>query len=107
MKKLNNWPCSIKRIFSNVKVEKVVSPPQKPTANNICCVLDTEDLVLRKPSSNPNSKQPIAFAISVANGNCGDMVLRTSPMVYRKRLPSPPPIKTSKKEMPFMLHDAF
>ena len=107
MKKLNNWPCSIKRIFSNVKVEKVVSQPQKPTANNICCVLDTEDLVLRKPSSNPNSKQPIAFAISVANGNCGDMGLRTSPMVYRKRLPSPPPIKTSKKEMPFMLHDAF
>ena len=107
MKKLNNWPCSINRIFSNVNVEKVVSPTQKPTANNICCVMDTEYLVLRKPSSNPNSKQPIAFAISVANGNCGDMGLRTSPMVYRKRLPSPPPIKTSKKEMPFMLHDAF
>jgi hypothetical protein len=69
--------------------------------------LDTEDLVLRKPNINPNSKQPIAFAISVAYGNCGDMGLIISPIVYRKRLPSPPPIKTSKKEMTFMLHDTF
>jgi hypothetical protein len=56
-------------MFSNVNVEKVVSPPQKPTANNICCVLDTDDFVLRKPISKPKNKHPIAFAISVAKGS--------------------------------------
>ena len=81
MKKLDNCPCSIKRIFSNVKVEKVVSPPQNPTANNICCVFDTDDFVLRNPNIKPSNKQPEAFAISVANGNCVGVVLIMSPML--------------------------
>ena len=88
-------------------MEKVVSTPQNPTANNICCVFDTDYFVLKNPNIKPSNKQPVAFAISVAKGNCVDTGLIISPMQYRKRLPSPPPMKTSKKELMLMLHQAF
>lgn len=63
----NRCSCSIK-IISQLKVEKVVNPPQTPTIKSnyqdwLCICFDTY------PINNPIKKLPIMLTEKVANGN--------------------------------------
>ena len=80
--------------FSKEKLENVLNPPQKPTAQNkqngLC------DLIFdgTKLKTNPRIKLLITFEISVETGKYP--AENKIEKKYLIRLPSPPPIKTAR-----------
>ena len=89
-------------MFSRVNVEKVVRPPQNPTAKKRCCATGTVDFDAMNPIKKPSSVQPITLANKVANGICEFIGLRAIPIMYRSKLPKPPPTKTNKRDVIFI-----
>ena len=96
--KASRYSVSLRRLkVSNEKVEKVVSPPQKPTPINNFKLLDNKSF-----SSNPNIRipriiLPIKFTIKVPKGKYAGSLYEA--YVERKYLNAPPipaPMPTSK-----------
>ena len=87
---------------SPVKVENVLNPPQNPTIKRNLSWGDRLDF-MEKASNVPNIKQLIKFAQKVAYGNKLLYCERSSAMLKRQMLPSPPPINTSKNLVIFFL----
>lgn len=61
----SNWFDCIRFSVSFANVEKVVNPPQKPTASNSFKLL----LVGMRPMNKPMQKHPSMLIINVAKGN--------------------------------------
>lgn len=83
-------------MFSMLKVENVVKPPQKPVINNhlnVSSVAFFDKIPIRKPMK----KHPKTLIIKVANGKLPDQILETdSETKNRKTLPIAPPIAMRK-----------
>jgi len=80
------------------KVEKVVNPPQKPTARNIFHHGVSRELLSEKPYIKPISRHPVMFTRKVPKGNvdgklfCKKREARNLDMLPRK--PPDPIIKS-------------
>ena len=92
-------PSLSKARFSLAKVEKVVNPPQKPTARNIFHPEVITELLSENPYISPIKKHPVIFTKKVPKGNAAgklfcinrearnlDMLPRNPPVPTRNRV---------------------
>ena len=79
---------------SRLKVEKVVRPPQKPTARSKYRSERRLLFLTAQPRRIPIIRQPTKFTNRVDQGNPLFEVVRNFESKNRKRLPNPPPKKT-------------
>lgn len=90
------FPSSSKCMFSILKAEKVVNPPQIPVArNNRHCSFMKFPLIRLKPMINPIIKLPTIFTSKVAKGKL--LVLNNKYTAYLNTDPINPPRPTSRK----------
>ena len=75
----------------------MVNPPQKPVMSNKDHSWDIPWCLVKYPKSNPIIKHPKRLAVNVPRGSVfRENFLDSSLMRYRRILPMPPPIPTSK-----------
>ncbi len=67
----NQRPACTSSSVSKLKVEKVLKPPQKPTAIRIFTSGVMYSFVVARPTNKPRIKQAVKFTINVPLGNGG------------------------------------
>ena len=93
---LNTCDCEWRINVSEVKVEKVLSPPQKPVVSNNFVAGERLSCLSPKPKISPTKMQLIILANNVASGKAEEKYFSNNwLMPYRVKLPAPPPIKTA------------
>jgi hypothetical protein len=89
-------PCCKSPKVSLLNVEKVLNPPQKPTAQNSRIIGESTCRWSASPTTKPNTKQATIFTTNVPKGN-GWVCQVLTHLASKKRvmLPRPPPRKTT------------
>ncbi len=91
-----NRPCCRRTTVSTLKLENVLSPPQKPTPMS-SRIDSSADRCIIHPTKAPNMKLATTLTSRIAFGK-GELLSVAGtkrPVRYRSKLPAPPPTNTS------------